>query len=117
MSDDLISRQAVIGIVEFECGEWKGLARTIVKEIDQLPSAEKTAEWEWCHDCKEYDQENHCCHRYTSFIRETLQDSINAVLEDIKEEMEKEQDEVPYPLDIEHAIAIIEKHISGKEKE
>lgn len=42
---DLISRQAVIGIVEFECGEWKGLARTIVKEIEQLPSAEKTAEW------------------------------------------------------------------------
>ena len=39
---DLISRQSVIGIVEFECGEWKGLAKTIVKEIEQLPSAEKT---------------------------------------------------------------------------
>ena len=42
---DLISRQAVIDIVEFECGEWKGLAKTIVKAIEQLPSAEKTAEW------------------------------------------------------------------------
>jgi hypothetical protein len=39
---DLISRQAVIDIVEFECGEWVGLAKTIVKTIEQLPSAEKT---------------------------------------------------------------------------
>ena len=45
---DLISRQAVIDIVKFECGEWVGLARTIVKAIEQLssvipqPSAEKT---------------------------------------------------------------------------
>lgn len=64
---DLISRQAVIGIVEFECGEWKGLARTIVKEIEQLPSAEKTAEWVkngsyyQCSNCYEWaieDDEN-----------------------------------------------------------
>ncbi len=37
--DDLISRQAAIDIVEFECGEWRGLARTIVKAIEQLLSA------------------------------------------------------------------------------
>ena len=29
-------------------------------------------EWEWCHDCKEYDQESHCCHRWTKVIRETV---------------------------------------------
>ena len=39
---DLINRQSVIDIVEFECGEWKGLAKTIVKAIEQLPSEEKT---------------------------------------------------------------------------
>ena len=38
--DDLISRQAAIDIVEFECGEWSGLAKTIAEEIKQLPSAE-----------------------------------------------------------------------------
>ena len=37
--DDLISRQAAIDIVEFECGEWSGLAKTIVKAFEQLPSA------------------------------------------------------------------------------
>lgn len=81
--------------------------RNSIDKVDQT--------YGWRKGCKEYDQESHCCHRYSSFIRETLQDNINAVLEDIKEEMEKEQDECPYPLDIEHAIAIIEKHISGKE--
>lgn len=29
-------------------------------------------EWEWCHDCKEYDQEAHCCHRWTKVIRKTI---------------------------------------------
>lgn len=37
---DLIDRQAAIDIVEFECGEWRGLAGTIVKAIEQLPSAQ-----------------------------------------------------------------------------
>lgn len=31
-------------------------------------------EWEWCHDCKEYDQEAHCCHRWTKVIRRTVED-------------------------------------------
>jgi len=37
---ELISRQAAIDIVEFECGEWRGLAKTIAEEIKQLPSAQ-----------------------------------------------------------------------------
>jgi len=43
---DLISRQAAIDIVEFECGEWSGLAKTIAEEIKQSPSAEqKKGKW------------------------------------------------------------------------
>ena len=49
---DLIDRQAAIDIVEFECGEWRGLAGTIVKAIEQLPSAQP--EIIWCRDCKHY---------------------------------------------------------------
>lgn len=37
---DLISRQAAIEIVDFECGEWKGLAKTIEKRLSDLPSAQ-----------------------------------------------------------------------------
>ena len=31
-------------------------------------------EFEWCHDCKEYDQEKHCCHRWTKVIRQTVEE-------------------------------------------
>lgn len=31
-------------------------------------------EFEWCTDCKEYDQEHHCCHRATKVIRKTVEE-------------------------------------------
>lgn len=34
----------------------------------------ETGEFEWCTDCKEYDQENHCYHRWSSKIRETIEE-------------------------------------------
>jgi len=73
--NDLISRQAAIDIVEFECGEWSGLARTIVKALEQLPSAQpETAKrivgksrggmtlWYQCEMCNEPvdEQDNYC---------------------------------------------------------
>ena len=30
--------------------------------------------FEWCRDCKEYDQEAHCCHRWTKVIRQTVEE-------------------------------------------
>ena len=38
--NDTISRQAAVDIVRFECGEWEGLAKTIVKRLGQLPSVQ-----------------------------------------------------------------------------
>ena len=38
--DDSISRQAAINIVVFECGEWTGLAKEIMKQLRQLPPAQ-----------------------------------------------------------------------------
>lgn len=32
------------------------------------------AEWEWCQGCKEHDQENHCCYRWSNTIRKTVSD-------------------------------------------
>lgn len=64
------------------------LAKAIVNNI---PSAEpEPEEFEWCHGCKEYDQEKHCCHRWTSFIRYTVKDLKEhyehpAKVEDIEE--------------------------------
>lgn len=42
------------------------------EEIDDAIDDSDKMEWEWCHDCKEYDQENYCCHRWTKVIRQTV---------------------------------------------
>lgn len=36
--------------------------------------AKVSEEFEWCHDCKEYDAERHCCPRWTKVIRETVKE-------------------------------------------
>ena len=43
--NDTISRQAAIEIVDFECGEWRGLAYTIEKRLSDLPSAQPEQRW------------------------------------------------------------------------
>lgn len=46
-------------------------------DIDDLIRAYESVqptEFEWCHDCKEYDQNAHCCHRWTKVIRNTVND-------------------------------------------
>lgn len=48
MKNDLVSRASAIDIVRFECGEWEGLAKTIIKRFEQLPSAQperKRGKW------------------------------------------------------------------------
>ena len=42
---DTISRQAAIEIVDFECGEWRGLANTIEKRLSGLPSEQPEQRW------------------------------------------------------------------------
>lgn len=47
------------------------------KDIENAPTVDaepEQIEFEWCTDCKEYDQEAHCCHRWTKVIRNTVND-------------------------------------------
>ena len=39
----------------------------------QVTSQEPTS-YQWCTDCKEYDQEKHCCHRWSKVIRDTVEE-------------------------------------------
>ena len=48
-----------------------GILAVRKEDIDELPSAEEES-FEWCTDCKEYDQEAHCCHRWSKVIRKTV---------------------------------------------
>lgn len=44
--------------------------RKTVELLERRKTNDET--FEWCHDCKEYDQKNHCCHRWTKVIRDTV---------------------------------------------
>ena len=80
-SADLINRQDAIDALGEEPEVWtdddeyaKGMNvqwQSDKMAIEALPSAVEE-EFEWCHDCKEYDQEAHCCHRWTKVIRNTV---------------------------------------------
>jgi hypothetical protein len=77
-----IDRQAAIDALDdiesevsrglgFQYEKWR-------KHFTDMPSAKpEPEEFEWCTDCKEYDQTAHCCHRWTKVIRQTV-DEIKA---------------------------------------
>jgi len=133
---DLISRKAVLdticsygtelerlGIYQITVCNMKQSLCDLIEELPTIPQTDY-ANYEafgWCKGCKEYDTEKHCCHRYSSFIRESLQDSINAVLEDIKEDILKEINNHSFFSSSQKGLAIaykiIDKYISGKDQE
>ena len=43
-----------------------------VKALERQIQAEES--FEWCDGCKEYDQEQHCCHRWSKMIRKTVEE-------------------------------------------
>lgn len=47
--------------------------RSIIDETEQSAQSELHYD-EWCTDCKEYDQEHHCCPRFNRVIRQTIDD-------------------------------------------
>lgn len=50
--------------------EYKG--KTLRQWIDAIYAASES--FEWCNGCKEYDQEKHCCHRFTKVIRQAVEE-------------------------------------------
>ena len=72
---DLIRREDVMLRVREFIGNKSYDELMLVNDLNALPSAEpEHEEFEWCHDCKEYDQEKHCCHRWTKVIRQTVEE-------------------------------------------
>lgn len=48
-------------------------ARSLVNSL-AVEGQVEPEEFEWCHDCKEYDSNSHCCHRWTKVIRQTVKE-------------------------------------------
>ena len=47
--------------------------RDIIKALPSVTPQEQQT-FKWCTDCKEYDQEKHCCHRWSKVIRDTVEE-------------------------------------------
>ena len=70
----LIDADKLRTIRSIQSGDFNSI-ETIQKWIDDAPTVDaEPVEFEWCHDCKEYDQNAHCCHRWTKVIRNTVND-------------------------------------------
>lgn len=76
MEDRQISLKQVLD----EIARWAGyldedMIYRIQTGLKRLPSAQPELHYdEWCTDCKEYDQEQHCCPRFNKVIRETVEE-------------------------------------------
>ena len=60
---------AVLSIIPND-GYWD---KQVEEAVKRLPSAQTDLD-EWCTDCKEYDQEKHCCPRWNRVIRKTAEE-------------------------------------------
>jgi hypothetical protein len=77
--DKLISRQAAIElakdlIIPSESFHQynQGVNNYCAELVKLQPAQPSYNPDEWCHDCKEYDQERHCCPRWNRVIRKTV---------------------------------------------
>ena len=71
-------------IEEYEAREHYS-GEIMLKVIDNAPTVIPDNDiFEWCTDCKEYDQEKHCCHRWSSKIRETAEEIKQCKLEELR---------------------------------
>ena len=69
MKNDLISKASAIDIVRFECGEWEGLVKTIIKRFEQLPSAQpQRMRGKWTYGEDEYGIDGYHCDKCGFFV-------------------------------------------------
>jgi len=41
-------------------------------KVPDVQHIEVPDKYPYCHDCAEYDEENHCCHRFSTVLREAV---------------------------------------------
>lgn len=121
---DLISRQAMIDAMRRHRAlfcknriEFMALPKDEKARVDEIdncisdlvnaPDAELEV-FEFCasgeNPCKEYDQEKHCCHRWTKVIRKTVEDVKNNQWIPVSEALPKE--DIDVLLQFPHTMAV-----------
>lgn len=76
---DAVSRQAVLELI----ADYDLSMGQVVRGIHALPSVtpQEPKTFKWCDTCKEYDQEKHCCHRWSKVIRDTVEEMKQEYIE------------------------------------
>ena len=64
-------------------GEYEPYLGCSKSQIDSLPSVtpQEPQIFKWCDTCREYDQEKHCCHRWSRVIRDTVEEMKQEYIE------------------------------------
>jgi hypothetical protein len=57
--------------------EYEEFLNMAIEAIEQEPQT-----FEWCTDCREYDQKKHCCHRWSKVIRNAVEEMKQQPCED-----------------------------------
>jgi hypothetical protein len=82
-SEDAISRAETVQFLTNHSSDFEDVkirmafqaASSLVNNPHNLPPVQpKHNPDEWCHDCKEYDHDKHCCPRYNGVIRKTVEE-------------------------------------------
>lgn len=76
MNEPIRKEDAINAIAEhlgIPASTWRPIAEGWLKNVPVMVPSEQE-EFEWCTDCKEYDPEKHCCHRFTKVIRRTVEE-------------------------------------------
>ena len=76
MTIDCISRAKAIEEADQLCLETGYDNEKVVEMLRELPSVtpQEPQTYKWCTGCKEYDQDKHCCHRWSKVIRDTVEE-------------------------------------------
>lgn len=97
-----------------------------IKHLRKMPSVtpQEPQSFKWCTDCKEYDQEKHCCHRWSKVIRDTVEemkqeqepmlDKMRADIEQITDTMGVSYNQYVSKIDV---LQIIDKYRESEGEE
>ena len=101
---DAVSRQEVLELI----ADYDLSMGQVVRGIHALPSVtlQEPKTFKWCTDCREYDQEKHCCHRWSKAIRDTVEEMKQEYIE--REVLDKIRAEIAE--EKEHAYADFERY-------
>ena len=71
----------------------------LLADVQEAEKEQEPQTFKWCTGCREYDQEKHCCHRWSKVIRDTV------------EEMKQEQEPIKPMVEIDLYSVIKQKYI------